>query len=460
MKIDYERQPFYLQAIACTASAIATGCLWTRVYENRESFPLLVAAVATTVFLGFCLYCLSRHYHLHTRNLLFLLDAIENDDTSIHFNEADKNAETRLVNKALNKVASILYNVKINTAQREKYYELILNCVETGIVVLNDHGAVYQKNDEALRLLGLQVFTHIRQLECIDENLYRQLCSCRSGDKLRTAYYNERGTVDLAVRVSSIKVHDEHLRILALSDINNELNEKELDSWIRLIRVLTHEIMNAVTPITSLSDTLLHSCGQPTPEELHRSLQTISNTGKGLLAFVESYRKFTRIPTPEPTLFYVSEFIERMVELARHQYHDTDIRFQVHITPPDLILHADENLISQVVTNLLKNAVQAFQTLDKSTEKSNGTATQAMAETKEISIHAWCDDTEAIFITVANNGPVIPADIAEHIFVPFFTTKEGGSGIGLSISRQIMRLSGGSLTLRRIPQTTFILKFN
>ena len=149
-----------------------------------------------------------------------------------------------------------------------------------------------------------------------------------------------------------------------------------------------------------------------------------------------------------------------MVELARHQYHDTDIRFHVHITPPDLILHADENLISQVVTNLLKNAVQAFQTLDKSTEKSNGTVTQAMTETKEISIHAWCDDTEAIFITVANNGPVIPADIAEHIFVPFFTTKEGGSGIGLSISRQIMRLSGGSLTLRRIPQTTFVLKFN
>lgn len=460
MKNNYERQSYFLQATVCTLVAIATGCLWTLVYENRESFPLLIVAVITTCLLGFCLYCLSRHYRQHARNLLFLLDAIENNDTSIHFNEEEKNSETRLVNKALNKVASILYNVKINTAQREKYYELILNCVETGIVVLNDQGTVYQKNNEALRLLGLQVFTHIRQLGRIDENLYRQLCDCHSGDKLRTAYYNERGTVNLSVRVSSIKVHDEHLRILALSDINNELDEKELDSWIRLIRVLTHEIMNAVTPITSLSDTLLHSCSQPTPEELHHSLQTISNTGKGLLAFVESYRKFTRIPTPEPTLFYINEFIQRMVELARHQYPDMNIRFHTHITPPDLILHADENLISQVVTNLLKNAIQAFDATDRPVGKEKDNSTNATDAEKRIDIRAWCDDTEAVLISISNNGPIIPADIAEHIFIPFFTTKEGGSGIGLSISRQIMRLSGGSLTLRRTPQTTFILKFN
>ena len=234
-----------------------------------------------------------------------------------------------------------------------------------------------------------------------------------------------------------------------LFDINNELDEKEIDSWIRLTRVLTHEIMNAVTPITSLSDTLLGLTeAQVSKEEIRNGLQTISSTGKGLLSFVESYRKFTRIPTPEPSLFYVKSFIERMVELARHQHPDVRVTFHTDIAPSDLILYADENLVSQVVINLLKNAIQAIES-DKNTDKEG-----------HINIRAYCNEAEAILIEISNNGPAIPNDIAEHIFIPFFTTKEGGSGIGLSISRQIMRLSGGNLSLLPGKETTFILKFN
>ncbi|HAF83499.1 MAG TPA: ATP-binding protein, partial [Bacteroides uniformis] len=233
------------------------------------------------------------------------------------------------------------------------------------------------------------------------------------------------------------------------NDINNELDEKEIDSWIRLTRVLTHEIMNAVTPITSLSDTLLGLTeAQVSKEEIRNGLQTISSTGKGLLSFVESYRKFTRIPTPEPSLFYVKSFIERMVELARHQHPDVRVTFHTDIAPSDLILYADENLVSQVVINLLKNAIQAIES-DKNTDKEG-----------HINIRAYCNEAEAILIEISNNGPAIPNDIAEHIFIPFFTTKEGGSGIGLSISRQIMRLSGGNLSLLPGKETTFILKFN
>ena len=234
-----------------------------------------------------------------------------------------------------------------------------------------------------------------------------------------------------------------------LFDINNELDEKEIDSWIRLTRVLTHEIMNAVTPITSLSDTLLGLTeAQASKEEIRNGLQTISSTGKGLLSFVESYRKFTRIPTPEPSLFYVKSFIERMVELALHQHPDVRVTFHTDIAPSDLILYADENLVSQVVINLLKNAIQAIES-DINTDKEG-----------HINIRAYCNEAEAILIEISNNGPAIPNDIAEHIFIPFFTTKEGGSGIGLSISRQIMRLSGGNLSLLPGKETTFILKFN
>ena len=381
-------------------------------------------------------------YRRHTQKVLFLLDAIENNDASIHFSEHEDIPDNHIVNQALNRVASILYNVKSETAQQEKYYELILDCINTGILVLNDTGAVYQKNNEALRLLGLEVFTHVSQLNRIDANLMGLFAHCRPGDKLQTRLSNERGTVNLSIRVSDITIRQEHFRILALNDINTELDEKEIDSWIRLTRVLTHEIMNSVTPITSLCDTLL-SISADKDEEVNHGLQTISTTGKGLLAFVESYRQFTRIPTPEPSLFYVKAFIERMVELACHQHPCEHIRFHTEITPADLIVYADENLISQVVINLLKNAIQAI-----------GNQPDGRIELK-----ASCNDMEEIWIEIKNNGPEIPAEIAEHIFIPFFTTKEGGSGIGLSISRQIMRLSGGSLTLLREKETTFILKF-
>ena len=448
------RQSYPFRLTVCVLTALAAGALWTltaldAVHGFHRAGNPLPAALLFTLLLPLTLVWQHRHYRRHTRRVLFLLDAIENNDNTLHFAEGGDYDDDRLVNRALNRVAHILYNVKTETAQREKYYELILDCISTGVLVLNDNGAVYQKNNEALRLLGLNVLTHVSQLNRVDTRLARSIAASRAGDRLQATFSNERATVNLSVRVSDITVRHEHLRILALNDINSELDEKEIDSWVRLTRVLTHEIMNAVTPITSLSDTLLALVPEAaTHEELRNGLQTISNTGKGLLAFVESYRRFTRIPTPEPSLFYVKDFIERMVELARHQYPDAGIRFETDITPDDLILHADENLIAQVVTNLLKNAVQAITSRTDSRDEGR------------IGIRAYCDEAETLFIEISNNGPAIPPDIAEHIFIPFFTTKEKGSGIGLSISRQIMRVSGGSLTLLPGGETTFVMQFD
>lgn len=427
-----ERYWFRLGVSLCFA---ITAALF---YSNRD----FVWMILSFCFLIFSIWWQLSLYRIHTKRVLFMIDALENNDNAIHFPEEKTTPETRDINRALNRVGHILYNVKSETAQQEKYYELILDCINTGVLVLNDNGAIYQKNNEALRLLGLNVLTHIRQLSKVDVTLMQKVEFCRTGEKLQITFNNERGTVNLSIRVSDITIRKEHLRILALSDINSELDEKEIDSWIRLTRVLTHEIMNSVTPITSLSDTLL-SLSDAHDEEIRSGLQTISTTGKGLLAFVESYRRFTRIPTPEPSLFYVKAFIDRMVELARHQNTCKNITFHTDISPADLIVYADENLISQVVINLLKNAIQAI-------------GTQADGK---IEISARCNDSEEILIEIKNNGPVIPPEIADHIFIPFFTTKEGGSGIGLSISRQIMRLSGGSITLLPGKETKFVLKF-
>lgn len=458
MKRIDPRQYYSFRIAISLLVALFAGVLWTLTLVHKP-IPCgfgepLFWAIFVTILLPL-LWCWQLWlYRQHTRKVLFMLDAIENNDNAIHFSEKESSIDTRLVNKALNRMTQILYHVKSETAQQEKYYELILDCVNTGILVLNESGAVYQKNREALHLLGLTIFTHVRQLDRIDIRLQSILTNCRPGEKFQIAFCNERGTVNLSIRVSSITIRNEHLRILALNDINNELDEKEIDSWIRLTRVLTHEIMNAVTPITSLSETLLGltttKASNPSTmkEEIRNGLQTISSTGRGLLAFVESYRKFTRIPTPEPSLFYIKGFIGRMVELARHQYPNTSVSFHVEIMPDDLILYADENLISQVVINLLNNALQAIEFSSPTTEGGH------------IGIRAYCNESEAVLIELSNNGPAIPPDIAEHIFIPFFTTKENGSGIGLSISRQIMQLSGGNISLKPGKETTFVLKFN
>ncbi len=453
MKYRDPRQYYSFRVAVSISTALLAGIMWAFVFIDapppKGLHTALLWAVLFSALLPVAIYWQRKLYRRHVQKVLFMLDAIENNDNAIHFSEKEALADTQLINHALNRVARMLYNVKSEAVQQEKYYELILDCVNTGILVLNDNGAVYQKNNEALRLLGLSIFTHISQLNRIDPRLCSILTNSRPGEKLQVAFTNERGTVNISIRVSDITVRNEHLRILALNDINNELDEKEIDSWSRLTRVLTHEIMNAVTPITSLSDTLLELAEeQASHEEIRNGLQTISSTGKGLLSFVESYRKFTRIPTPEPSLFYLKSFIERMVGLARHQHPDARVSFRTHIAPDDLILYADENLISQVVINLLKNAIQAIGS-DTDTDKEG-----------RIDIRAYCNEAEEILIEISNNGPAIPEAIAEHVFIPFFTTKEGGNGIGLSISRQIMRLSGGNLSLLPGKETTFVLKFN
>ena len=205
--------------------------------------------------------------------------------------------------------------------------------------------------------------------------------------------------------------------------------------------------MNSPTPVTSLSETLLQLPGAEN-EEMRQGLETIHTTGKGLINFVMSYRKLTRLPSPEPSLFYVRPFLERMIKLACHQHPCPHISISLHEAKDDLIVFADENLIAQVVTNLLKNAIQAI-----------GDTPDGL-----ITLRAYCDEQESVHIEIANNGPVIDPEAAEQIFIPFFTTKEEGSGIGLSLSKQIMRLSGGTLTLLPYKEdrqtTTFALVFS
>ena len=396
--------------------------------------------------LGWSVWTFYRLYTYHTRKVAFLLDAIENNDPAVHFYEQVVDKDSSQVNAMLNRIARMLQTIKRETVEREKYYELILDFVETGIVVLDEKGVVFQHNRKALELLGLEVLTHVKQLGRVSEEVEKVFREILPGQKMKLEYANERGTMTPYFRASSITIQEKSYRIIAMDDISHELDEREIDSWIRLTRVLTHEMMNSLTPVTSLSETLLTLPGARQDEELRQGLETIHTTGKGLANFVMSYRKLTRLPSPEPTLFDVRPFLERMVQLAKHQHPSPHIRIVLEEVQEDLMAFADESMMTQVVINLLKNAVQAI----------------GEAEECEIRLRASVDAQEVVRIEVANNGPRIAPEVAEQMFVPFFTTKEDGSGIGLSLSKQMMRLQGGSISLLpyRDEWTTFVITLN
>lgn len=359
---------------------------------------------------------LYRHYRRNIKKVTFLFDAIDNGDFSFNFPTEKGFKEDKILHQSLNRIKLFLQHTREEQMDREKYYEQILNAVDTGILVVDSHDNILQHNQAALRLLDTDVLTHMNQVK----------------GKLKDEH--------LAKHETQAMLKDKHVRIITLSDVSHELSNQEVDSWIKLIRVLTHEIMNTITPVTSLSETLLTRVTED--KDLKQGLETIHKTGTELLAFVNNYRRFTHVPQPQPALFYIEPFLERMAMLCNYEV-------EISVSPKDLLAYADESLLSHVVTNLLKNAVEAFKEKEREDKQECCSADLQSASSKKTFIHlqAYANAQESIIIDVSNNAGLIPEDVASHIFIPFFTTKPEGSGIGLSLSRQIMRVSGGSLSL-------------
>ena len=387
--------------------------------NNQLAIIVLLVILVVLVAVNIWLY---RHYRRNIKKVTFLFDAIDNGDFSFSFPTEKRFKEDKILHQSLNRIKLFLQHTREEQMDREKYYEQILNAVDTGILVVDSHDNILQHNQAALRLLDTDVLTHMNQVK----------------GKLKDEH--------LAKHETQAMLKDKHVRIIALSDVSHELSNQEVDSWIKLIRVLTHEIMNTITPVTSLSETLLTRVTED--KDLKQGLETIHKTGTELLAFVNNYRRFTHVPQPQPALFYVEPFLERMAMLCNHEV-------EISVTPKDLLVYTDESLLSHVVTNLLKNAVEAFKEKEKEKEREDkqecrSADLQSVASKKAfIRLKAYANAQESIIIDVSNNAGLIPEDVASHIFIPFFTTKPEGSGIGLSLSRQIMRVSGGSLSLHQ-----------
>ena len=381
---------------------------------TTTSFFWCLVLVVAVMVLGYVRLYLS--YRRNIRKVAFMFDAIDASDFTFSFSTQGVSGSDAMLNKSLNRIKQILVNARDEAVEREKYYEQIMDAAGTGLLVVDEAGHILQHNVAATRLLHRSVLTHMEQVgqQFVDGSL--------------------------SVRETYTTLRNKRVRIVAFSDINGELANREVDSWIKLIRVLTHEIMNTITPITSLSQSLL----QQARGEQREGLEVINKTGTELMAFVENYRRFTHVPQPQPRLFYAKPFLVRMATLA-----DADGRVGVSVRPADLLVYADEGLMGRVVTNLLKNAKEAVacaQDEEGSGDGSSQRDSSAQRDSK-VWIEAYTGDDDSVVIDICDDAALIAPDVAQQVFVPFFTTKQGGSGIGLPLSRQIMRVSGGTLEL-------------
>jgi signal transduction histidine kinase len=400
------------------------------------------------------------------RELLRFLEAIRYDDLSLAVSAQGRGPLFEAIADRFAEVTEAFRRLRTEREEQAQVLQTVVRHVGVALIAFRRDGEVALLNTAAKRLLGLPRLRRIDGLAALSLRLAQLLPTMQSGD--RTLVRVERGdrTLDLAVHATHFRLVGEPHVLVSLQDIRSELEEKEMEAWQQLTRVLTHEIVNSVAPIASLAATanqLLHSdaaevSGDPASDDgaepapapapladAREALQTIERRSQGLIHFVESYRSLTKIPKPTFALFPVADLFGNVQTLLRTSMREKGVTLDVQIVPETLELAADEELIEQVLINLLLNAMQAL---------------EGQADAR-IALRARIGDTGRAVIEVRDDGPGILPEVRERIFVPFFTTKPTGSGIGLSLSRQILRLHGGTLSVRSEPgvETVFVLRF-
>lgn len=361
----------------------------------------------------------------------FMSDALDSGETAFRYSES--RWRNRRLNKSLNRLRSIFEAEKADIRERERYFGTMLDHVQSGVIVIDGEKIDYS-NTVAKGFLGMAEISSLRQIGRISPDLanaFREASEMES----RASFISERGTVQFSISACTARLHGKEVSIVTFNDITREMENNESESWTRLIRVLTHEIMNTVTPVASLSSALSQNLDSYSAEDIRSALGTIASSSEGLISFVQSYRSLTHISAPVRKAFYLKDLVNDSVNIAKANWPSVNVLYRE--LSSDVILYADFGQMSQVLNNLIKNAVQAG--------------------AGNVSITASIDKREQTVIDIANDGESISASGQEQLFVPFYTTKgSSGTGVGLSLCRQIVRLNGGTIKLSSSTQETTV----
>jgi len=444
---------FHFNCIIRILLLSATLCLLAFLFIQTD---FIAAGIFTCLLAAYQIFALIRYVTQTNRDLSRLLDSIKYADFSQSFTNSLKGSGFEELHSAFTDVIKKFQTEKLEKEEHFRFLQTIVDHVGIGLVAFNPSGEVELINNAAKKLLKITRLGNVRDLEAVSPKLAQKMLKLSTGGKDLVKLQRGDDLLQLSIYATGFVMRQKQLLLVAMQNIQTELEEEEMKSWQNLIRVLTHEIMNSITPIASLSSTAYgllkekRECEVPatlneTLDDVREAVNTIENRSRGLLTFIESYRKLTRIPKPEFKVVPIKDLFARVEQLMKDQIEAKSIDFQSKIDPISLEITADPALIEQVLINLCKNAVEAVDGADD----------------PQVKLKAATDGRGNPVIKVMDNGKGISEEVAEKIFIPFFTTKHQGSGIGLSLSRQIMRLHKGTIGLTSTPdaKTVFKLQF-
>lgn len=435
---------------------IATTML-AAVYLFSQTTSYVAASIITTAAV-FQLYGLFLYVDKTNRDVNRLLRSIQYNDFSQTFSSEGRGKSFEELRHSLMKVMDDFRVTRTEKEEHYQYLQTVMQHVGVGLITFREDGSVELINNAAKRLLRVPHLKNIKMLAPFSRKLVGILLQMKSGDKELVEVVDNEELLQLAIYATEFKLRGERYTLASIHDIQNELEEKELEAWQKLTRVLTHEIMNSITPIASLASTahdLLIEVTDPVQgdgvdveeniTDVQGAVRTIERRSQSLLHFVNAYRSLTRIPKPDFDIFPVAELFENIYVLMQPEMRASGTQIVRTIEPSSLDLTADPKLIEQVLINLVKNAMEAVKGIPDA----------------EVQMIARIDNRGRTIIQVIDNGPGIIEEAIGKIFIPFFTTKKEGSGIGLALSRQIMRQHGGGITVYSEPdtRTIFTLRF-
>jgi two-component system, NtrC family, nitrogen regulation sensor histidine kinase NtrY len=383
--------------------------------------------------------------------------SVQDYDSSFHFYDNPANSSFRALHDRMNSLNAVIQNVKIENERTSHFLQSVVDHVDVGLLSFDMHGSIKIYNRAAKRYFNLQHSGQLSSLETTNEEIFRIVTAIKPGQEILHKMKTDNRLQSVLIKAAGLKFESNIIKIVSFQNITNELDKKEVESWQKLIRVLTHEIMNSISPITSLTTVIsgyFKNKEDQSPVEPDKidnqiiiktlsGLDTIEETGKGLLDFVDKYRSLTSLPKPALNKFTIESLFLKC-KLLMGSNLSNNIKITTSVNPDDILLEADYSQVEQVLINLIKNAGEAL------SGKKNGT----------IHLKAF-SAAEGTIIQVEDNGAGISCDIIDDIFVPFYTTKKNGSGIGLSLSKQIMQNHNGTISVNSAPGkgSEFTLKF-
>jgi len=442
-------------------------------------FARVTLIVLTSVVMGIVLQHLDSGYYYTLTGVIFLIvlqtwmlvnqvnktntdlekffSSAQNNDSSVRFSEKTRNNSFRKLHDRMNDLNTIIQSVKIENEKTSQFLQTVVDHVDIGLLSFDENGSIEIFNRAAKRYLNVQQPRQLSTLKTMNDEMYKTINAIKPGQEILHKMIINNHLQSILLKAIELKSESSTIKLVSFQDITNELDKKELDSWQRLIRVLTHEIMNSISPITSLTSVISGYFKKDNTEKqvsvndiddlivskTLSGLNTIEETGKGLLGFVDKYRSLASLPKPNLCKFRIDSLFLRC-KLLMESSISNNVKITTSMIPEDLTIEADFAQIEQILINLIKNSFEAL------TDNSKGT----------IQLKAFCTDESAI-IQVEDDGSGISSDIIEDIFVPFYTTKKSGSGIGLSLSKQIMQNHNGTISVNSTTEkgSVFTLRF-